>query len=223
MQNGKKALILSTNKYRKEGSMYKLTSRDSFPRGKVAFFVTSNIHKFMEARLVLADYKVAAALLRVEVHEIQDDEIENIAKASAMEAVEKCNLPVIVEDAGLFIDALGGFPGPYSSYVYRTIGTKGILKLLRGISQRKAHFRSVVAYCDPKGLMRCFHGRAEGRISRTERGSSGFGFDPVFSCYSGRGKTFAEMTTKEKNRHSHRAKALRKFARWYALSFWRRF
>ena len=173
----------------------------------------------MEARLVLAEYKVAAALLRVDAHEIQNDDIENIAKASAMEAAEKCNLPVIVEDAGLFIDALGGFPGPYSSYVYRTIGTKGILKLMRGISQRKAHFRSVVAYCDPKGSLRCFNGRADGRISRKERGTSGFGFDPIFESSSGRGKTFAEMTIREKNRYSHRAKALRKFARWYVSSF----
>jgi len=190
-----------------------------FLRGKVAFFVTSNVHKFMEARLVFAEYKVAAALLRVEVHEIQDDDIENIAKTSAMEAGGKCNLPVIVEDAGLFIDALGGFPGPYSSYVYRTIGTRGILKLMRGISQRKAHFRSVVAYCDPKGSLRCFNGRAEGRISRRELGTSGFGFDPIFASSNGRGKTFAEMTIEEKNRYSHRAKALREFAKWYVTSF----
>lgn len=200
-----------------------MTPIGSFPRGKVAFFVTSNVHKFMEARLVFAEYKIAAALLRVEIHEVQDDDIENIAKASAMEAAEKCNLPVIVEDAGLFIDALNGFPGPYSSYVYRTIGDKGILRLMRGISQRKAYFRSVVAYCDPEGSLRCFDGKAEGRISRRELGAYGFGFDPIFVSSSGRGRTFAEMTIREKNRYSHRAKALREFAKWYVTSFRRRF
>lgn len=207
---------------KKRERRHKLTCRSPFPRGRVAFFVTSNIHKFREARLVFAEYKVAAALIRVKIHEIQDDDIENIARVSAMEAAEKCNLPVIVEDTGLFVDGLGGFPGPYSSYVYRTIGTRGILKLMRGISQRRAYFRSVVAYCDPRGSLRCFYGRAEGRISRRGRGASGFGFDPIFESSSGRGKTFAEMTTKEKNRHSHRAKALRKFARWYVSSFRRR-
>lgn len=198
-------------------------TKSSFPRGKVAFFVTSNVHKFMEARLVFAEYKIAAALLRVPVQELQDDNIENIAKASAREAAEKTRLPVIVEDTGLFIPALDGFPGPYSNYVYRTIGTKGILKIMRDSSQRKAYFRSIVAYCDPKGALECFEGKAEGKITRKERGSSGFGFDPIFEPLSGNGKTFAEMATKEKNEHAHRAKAFKKFAEWYVSAFRRRF
>jgi len=192
-----------------------LTPKSLFPRGRIAFFVTSNVHKFMEARLLLAEYRVATALLKVKTHEIQDDDIENIAKASALEAAERCNLPVIVEDAGLFIEALGGFPGPYSSYVYRTIGTRGILKLMNGVEKRGAYFRSVVAFRDPENSMKCFTGTAMGRISQKERGGSGFGFDPIFEPLGGRGKTFAEMTTEEKNRHSHRAQALRKFAEWY--------
>jgi len=192
-----------------------LAPKSLFPRGRIAFFVTSNVHKFMEARLLLAEYRVATALLKVKTHEIQDDDIENIAKASALEAAERCNLPVIVEDAGLFIEALGGFPGPYSSYVYRTIGTEGILKLMNGLEKRGAYFRSVVAFCDPENSIKCFDGRAMGRISQKERGGSGFGFDPIFEPLGGRGKTFAEMTTEEKNRHSHRAQALRKFAEWY--------
>lgn len=197
--------------------------KTGFPRGKVAFFVTSNVHKFREARLVFAEYRIAAALLRVAVRELQDDDIENIAKASAQEAAEKTRLPVIVEDAGLFIPGLDGFPGPYSKYVYRTIGTKGILKIMRGTNQRNAYFRSIVAYCDPKGALECFEGKAEGQISQKERGSSGFGFDPIFEPLSGNAKTFAEMATEEKNKHSHRAKAFRKFAEWYVSAFRRRF
>jgi len=185
-----------------------------FPRGRVAFFVTGNIHKFNEARLILAEYKVATAMLKIEAVEIQDDNLENIAKASATDAVEKCGLPIIVEDAGLFIEALNGFPGPYSSYVYRTIGTKGVLKLMKNVNEREAHFQSVVAFCSPEETPRCFHGKVKGKISNEERGSSGFGFDPIFEP-SGREKTFAEMSTTEKNKYSHRAKALRKFARWY--------
>jgi XTP/dITP diphosphohydrolase len=199
-------------------------SENPFLRGRVAFFATSNIHKFMEARLLLAEYGVAAAaLLKVKTLEIQDDDIENIAKASALEAAERCSLPVIVEDAGLFIEALGGFPGPYSSYVYRTIGTRGILKLMNGLENRGAYFRSVVAFCDPENSVKCFNGKAMGRISQKECGGSGFGFDPIFEPFSGGGKTFAEMTTEEKNKHSHRAQALRKFAEWYVSAFRRRF
>lgn len=196
-----------------------MACRSSFPWGKVAFFVTGSLHKFSEARHVLAEYKVATALLNIKALEIQDDNIENIAKASAIDAVEKCGLPVFVEDAGLFIDALGGFPGPYSSYIYRTIGPQGILKLMDKVEKRDAYFHSVVVFSSSEKPPKCFHGRVKGKISREERGNLGFGFDPVFEPLGGRGKTFAEMSTKEKNRYSHRARALRKFARWYTSAF----
>lgn len=191
----------------------------SFPRGRVVFFVTGNIHKFNEARHVLAEYKVVTALLKVKAIEIQDDTIEGIAQASAMDAVNKCSLPLITEDAGLFIEALNGFPGPYSSYVHRTIGNRGVLKLMEGVEGREAHFQSVVAYCSPGEAPKCFHGRAEGKISQEERGVLGFGFDPIFEPSGGQGKTFAEMAMTEKNRYSHRAQALRKFVQWYISAF----
>ncbi|MGQ9460925.1 MAG: XTP/dITP diphosphatase [Candidatus Bathyarchaeaceae archaeon] len=187
----------------------------NFPRGRLAFFITSNVHKFNEARRVLAEYKVAVAMLRTEAIEIQDDNLENIAKASAMDAVKKCGLPIFVEDAGLFIKALNGFPGPYSSYVYRTIGTKGILKLMENVDKREAYFQSVVAFSSPEETPKCFQGKVKGKISMEERGSSGFGFDPIFEPSGGQKRTFAEMTTTEKNKYSHRAEALRKFAEWY--------
>ena len=189
-----------------------------FPLGRVVFFVTSNVHKFDEARKVLAECKVAAAMLRVEAVEIQDDSIRKVAKASASDAVEKCGLPIIVEDAGLFIETLKGFPGPYSSYAYRTIGTRGILELMKNVDKREAYFRSVVAFSSPDEPTMTFQGKINGKISRGERGRSGFGFDPIFSP-SGQDRTFAEMTTEEKNRYSHRAQALRRFAQWYMAAF----
>lgn len=197
--------------------------KDPFPRGRVAFLVTSNVHKFMEARPVLAEYGIAAALLRFKALEIQNENLEDIAKNSAAEASRKCNLPILVEDAGLFIEALKGFPGPYSHYVYQTLGTKGILKLMRNVDQRDAQFRSVVAFCDTDRSLKTFHGEAAGKITEGERGNLGFGFDPVFEPSEAPGKTFAEMTLMEKGRYSHRAKALRRFAEWYASAFQRRF
>lgn len=187
----------------------------NFPYGRLIFFVTENTHKFNEARSVLAEYNIAVAMIKTRTLEIQDDDIENIARFRALHAAREVNLPVIVEDAGLFIDALGGFPGPYSSYVYRKIGLEGILKLLDGVSNRSARFKSVVAFCDPDNNLKCFHGIVEGRISSEVRGASGFGFDPIFEPNESLGKTFGEMTTEEKCRFSHRAKALREFARWY--------
>jgi len=187
-------------------------------KGKVAFFVTGNVHKFHEARGVLSEFNIATAMLNIEAVEIQADDLKKIAMASALDAARKSGLSVFVEDAGLFVNALKGFPGPYSNYVYRTIGTKGILKLMEKIKQRDACFQSVVAFCDPKGETEhlCFEGRVDGKIAHEEKGQRGFGFDPIFEPLGGRGTTFAEMSIEEKNRYSHRAKALRKFAKWCA-------
>ncbi|MCK4483147.1 non-canonical purine NTP pyrophosphatase, partial [Candidatus Bathyarchaeota archaeon] len=115
-------------------------------KGRVIFFATGNIHKFDEARKVLAEYKIAVGMLRVKALEIQSDSLEEIAKRSVLDASKRCNLPLIVEDAGLFIDVLNGFPGPYAAYAYRTIGNKGLLKLMENVENRKARFHSVIAY-----------------------------------------------------------------------------
>jgi XTP/dITP diphosphohydrolase len=192
-------------------------------RGRVAYFVTTNVHKFQEARRVLSEYKIATAMLRVEAVEIQDDNAENIAKTSAMDAVKNSGLPVFVEDAGIFVEALNGFPGPYSSYVYRTVGTKGILKLMRNVENREAYFQAVIAFSSPEDEPICFTGRVRGKISLKERGNSGFGYDPIFVPSKGDDRTFAEMSAEEKNRLSHRAEALRKFAKWYVSGVKRRF
>jgi XTP/dITP diphosphohydrolase len=128
-----------------------------------------------------------------------------------------------VEDAGLFISRLSGFPGPYSAYVYKTIHNDGILKLLEGSKERDAKFQSVIGYCDQETVCEpiFFEGVVNGEITLTERkeqGKSGFGFDPIFEP-SGIEKTFAEMTIIEKNRYSHRAMAIRKFAEWYIKKY----
>jgi len=195
-----------------------------FPKSKVVFFATGNFHKFNEARRVLAEFKIATAMLRMEAIEIQDNDIANIAKASATDALKKTGLPLITEDAGLFIEALNGFPGPYSSYVYQTLGTKGVLKLMEKTEKRDASFHSVVAFCSPQENPRTFHGEIKGKISMQERGSHGFGFDPIFEPLSDDyQKTFAEMSIQEKNKFSHRAQALRSFAKWYISMRLRRF
>lgn len=186
--------------------------------GKVIFFATNNVNKFNEARKVFADYRIAAGMLRVKTAEIQSENLEQIAKTSATEAFKQCNLPVIVEDAGLFVETLNGFPGPYAAFVYKTIGNKGILMLMGNATNRKAKFQSAIAYCS-SGMKnpKCFSGEAIGEITREERRretASGFGFDPIFKPANSK-KTFAEMTIAEKNKHSHRAKALQQFAEWY--------
>ena len=189
-----------------------------FPRGKVAYFVTSNVHKFLEARAILAEYKIAVAKLKVEAVEIQDEKLENIARYSALDAVKNCGLPVFVEDAGIFIDALGGFPGPYSKHIYHTIGLDGVLKLMAGVENRDAYFMSVICFGGPDLEPTCFVGKVKGTISFEKKGESGFGYDPIFAPVAGDGRTFSEMSSDEKNGFSHRGMALRSFAEWFSCA-----
>jgi len=186
------------------------------PKEKLIYFATGNLHKFEETRLILREFGVATAILNVKSLEVQSDDLEEIARTSVLHVVAAQRLPVIVEDAGLFIGVLNGFPGPYSSYIYRTIGLKGILKLLEKEDNRNADFRSVIAFCRPGETPKSFAGTVRGSISTVERGTHGFGFDPIFIPLGGDGRTFAEMAVIEKNLYSHRAQAVRKFAEWYA-------
>ncbi|MEM2081263.1 MAG: XTP/dITP diphosphatase [Candidatus Bathyarchaeia archaeon] len=187
-------------------------------KGKVIFFATNNINKFDEVRSILAEYNISVGMLRVKALEIQSNSLNEIAQTSAQDAFKHCHLPLIVEDAGLFVEALRGFPGPYAAYVYQTIGNEGLLKLMENVENRKAMFQSAIAYCDNEASAPLvFEGKVDGNITREVRvgnGKSGFGFDPIFQPM-GSAKTFAEMTLEEKNGFSHRARAIRNFAEWY--------
>jgi len=189
------------------------------PKHKVVFFATGNIHKFNEVRSILSQFGFAVGMLRLKGDEIQSESIKEIAEISVKNAYARCRLPIFVEDAGLFIKALDGFPGPYAAYVYHTIHNSGILKLMENKTDRRARFQSVIAYCDQQSPCQpeCFIGEVKGEITtdvREKQGKSGFGFDPIFQP-EGSAKTFAEMTIAEKNGYSHRAMAICKFAKWY--------
>jgi XTP/dITP diphosphohydrolase len=174
---------------------------------------TGNLHKYGEAREILAEYGVELEFLEAEKVEIQADDQAEIA-AYSLKQIWDDGRPVVVEDAGIFIDRYGGFPGPYSEYALRKIGLPGILKLMEGVDDRGASFRSVVA-CRHEDKIRCFHGVVEGRIALRIRGTGGFGYDPIFIPHDGDGRTFGEMAEEEKNALSHRARAFRGFGEWF--------
>jgi XTP/dITP diphosphohydrolase len=194
-------------------------NQSEFPlKGRIVFFATGNKHKFNEARILLTNLDIAVGMLRMKDTEIQSNNLTEIAQTSVQDVFKRCNLPVIVEDAGLFVENLNGFPGTYAAYVYKTIGNKGLLKLMQRMKNRKARFCSVIAYYDDStDVPVVFKGNAEGDLTYRERVGSDktdFGFDPIFQP-NGSAKTFSEMTIKEKNKISHRAKAFHKFAEWY--------
>jgi XTP/dITP diphosphohydrolase len=201
--------------------MSKNVSNTDKLKRKLVFFATGNTNKFNEARCTLEAYGVTVGMLRLKGDEIQSESLQEIAEKSVLNAYRNSHLPIFVEDAGLFIDALEGFPGPYAAYVYKTIHNMGILKLMKHEKNRKAHFQSIISYCDAQNATKpiSFYGESKGEITQTERkepGKLGFGFDPIFQPIS-TDKTFAQMTIKEKNHYSHRANAIRKFAEWFIM------
>ncbi len=173
-------------------------------------FASSNRNKFNEAKNILSNYGINLGFFKSRLKEIQAESIKQIAALKVNDAYRQCHKPVIVEDAGLFIESLNGFPGPFSSYVFKTIGNSGILRLVR--TNRKAQFQSVVAYCDDKFGVVLFDAKVEGKISKNSRGN-GWGYDPIF-IPTGETKTFAMISNK--NEISHRYKALKKFSNWFS-------
>lgn len=175
------------------------------------FFASSNRHKFEEAKEILSSFGIRLKFLKFRAVEIQSDSLFEIARKKSLDAYSKCKKPVIIEDDGLFIDSLGGFPGPYSSYVFKTIGNAGVIKLVK--KDRNAKFCAIISYCDGKKRPIQFKGITKGKIASRQRGK-GWGYDPIF-VPKGKTKTYGEM--KEKNTISHRYRALKKFARWYTV------
>ncbi|PHP45278.1 non-canonical purine NTP pyrophosphatase, RdgB/HAM1 family [Methanosarcinales archaeon ex4572_44] len=174
-------------------------------------FVTGNRGKVREAEFILGARGVSLTQVECEYPEVQADELEVIAASGARWAADRLGRSVIVDDSGIFVSALNGFPGPYSAYVQRTIGNKGVLKLMEGVLDRSAVVKSVIGFCEPGGESVTFTGVIGGVVSDCERGTNGFGFDPIFEVG---GRTLGEMLPGEKNLISHRALALRKFVDW---------
>ncbi|MCC6024547.1 MAG: XTP/dITP diphosphatase [Thaumarchaeota archaeon] len=184
-------------------------------RGIRFVVVTSNPGKAREFENIFSEYKLSFRIEPIKTPEIQAMDLRIIAEESAIYAYDILREPVLVEDAGLFINALNGFPGPFSSYAYKTIGIKGMLKLMENVEDRRARFLSVIAFYTPMiGGVKIFTGEVEGYIAMEPRGSGGFGFDPIFIPAEGDGRTFAEQSIEEKNKLSHRARATKKFAEW---------
>jgi len=146
--------------------------------------------------------------------EIQSTNLGEIAKFAAEEAAKKHNRTVLVEDSGLFVKALNGFPGPFSSYVYAAIGVGGLLRLMNEQRRREAHFQASLAFASPWDSSQEFSGKVDGTISHKPMGKQGFGFDPIFIPRGAR-KTFAQGGTEYKDKYSHRAIAFRNLALWY--------
>lgn len=184
---------------------------------KKIFFASHNKDKLREAQQILG---ITVEPADFEVDEIQSLDPIEVATKKAQAYFQKLKKPIFVEDVSLVIDGLNGLPGPYIDAFMKTLGNAGIVRILKGVRDRKAVAQATVVYIPKKGKEKVFIGRAKGVIAEKPRGR-GFGWDPIFIpmnkalvISTGERKTFGEMTLDEKNRYSMRAKALKKFKRW---------
>ncbi len=167
--------------------------------------ITSNPGKVKEYQKSFEDMGVEMEHLHLPYDEIQTSELEEVVRKGMDEIRSKGVRDFIIDDSGMFVNALKGFPGVYSAYGQRTIGNKGVLKLMEGMEDRSAVFKCCIG-CDIDGRTIIVTGECPGYILDSERGDEGFGYDPIFSPDGKR--SFAEIGIEEKNRISHRGNAV---------------
>ena len=190
---------------------------------KQLVFATANRHKLEEVQAMLPGDLQIKSLSDIGF-EGEIPETEATLEGNALQKVryihERYHLPCFADDTGLEVEALDGAPGVYSA---RYAGVEGsqevrakanmfmLLEQLAGKANRKARFRTVIAYIDADNREHLFEGVVNGSIISEAAGSEGFGYDPIFmpDDYD---ITFAQMPLYEKNKISHRARAFQKFA-----------
>lgn len=181
-------------------------------------FATNNTHKLAEVQAVLGpEFTLVTPGECGVAEEIPEEQptLEGNASQKSHYLHARTGLDCFADDTGLEVKALGGAPGVHSAR-YATEGhdfaanNRLLLKNLTGVTDRRARFRTVISLI-LRGEEHLFEGIVEGRIIDREQGAEGFGYDPLF-VPDGYDRTFAQMTTEEKNAISHRARAVRKLA-----------
>jgi len=171
------------------------------------FFVTCNKNKVKEFRQILGS-KIEVEQIAIDYPELRSDDPEEIARLAAKQLADKLGKTVVVEDSGLFIKALNGFPGTNSAYIHKRIGLKGILRLMTGVKKREAMYMSAVGYCSAGKKAVSFLGVEKGKIAVKIKGKNGFGHDPIF-IPEGSNKTYGEMKDCEERKKFRRRAVLK--------------
>ncbi len=143
-------------------------------------YVTGNWSKVMSAKNILEPLGIEIDNVKMDTTEIQADTVEEIAKFSAKEASDKLKCAVLKNDTGLFVEALGGFPGPYTHYVDEKIGEDGLLKLLEKEENRNACFIEAFAFCEYGNEPVVFKSITKGKIAKEKSGQYGWSWDFIF-------------------------------------------
>jgi XTP/dITP diphosphohydrolase len=187
-------------------------------KAKKIIFISVNEDKTKEVSLVLGKFNIAVTGRKVNFDEIADSRLEHIVLSKARQVSRIIRSPFIVDDAGIFFNAYPRFPGVFTKHAFKSLGYGGMLKLLQN-KNRGAFFKTVIAYVDSGKNIFLFKGICRGHISHSLKGPAS-PFSPFNRLFipDGKRKTFAQMGMGEQAKNSHRAKALRQFARFYSGS-----
>ena len=191
---------------------------------KTIVFAGNNKNKLREVRKILSGYEILSLSdlgLKIEIDETGDTFCEN-SYIKAKTVYDICKKPTIADDSGLVVKALGGAPGVYSArYAGENAddekNNKLLLKNLRGETDRSASFVSVITFYDGQRVYNTT-GETQGYILDSPIGENGFGYDSVFFSYE-LNKSFGQADEEEKNKVSHRAKALKIMQKWLEDNF----
>lgn len=164
--------------------------------------VTGNVNKWREAERILG---FAIERVELDLEELQAESVSAVARAKAQAAFQKLGRPVIVEDAGIELLGLGGFPGPFIKYWEKLGGLNSICRTADGLGDRRVRAVCALGICSAQ-RSEVVEGAVSGTLSTEPRGSNGFGWDAIF-IPEGDTRTFGEMTPAEKDARSHRRNA----------------
>ena len=169
-----------------------------------ATLVTGNPNKLAEARR-LCGHDLRAA--RMDLPEIQSLDLAEVLTAKAEEAYRRLGRPVIVEETGLELTAMNGFPGPLVKWMLDAVGAGGVARAALAFGDPGARAHCMLLYWDGERRLEA-EGETRGRLVLPPRGEAGFGWDPVFQP-DGESRTYGEMTAEEKDAIGHRGRAWR--------------
>lgn len=178
-------------------------------------FATGNKGKVEEMQPLFQERGFELEQVEVDIAEIDALDVEDVARRKAVDSYEALegDGPVLVEDTGIFVEALGGFPGAKAAFFSRTVGVEGLPKLLKGADDRSAYFKTAIAFHDGDST-KVVSGKVEGEIAREKRGKphEHLPYDSYFIPSHG-SKTYAEEP-ELKEEFSHRRQATEKFLEW---------
>ena len=167
--------------------------------------ITGNAGKAAEYAAMLG---IDVTPAKAELTEVQSLDVAVVAARKVTDAYAQLGEPVLVDDTGLTVHAWNGLPGALVAWFLDTVGAQGILNMATGLTDRRATVTTALGYADADGVQ-VFAGTVNGTLATEPRGTSGFGYDAIFIPDTDPGhRTYAQMTSEEKNKISHRRRAV---------------